>query len=250
MGHLQGKVALVTGASSGIGEAAALALGAAGATVAVSARRTERLQDLAKKIEATGGSAIVLTGDVADEASAKGFVSDTVARAGRLDILVNSAGLIQPGGVENANTEQWRRLLDVNLLGTLYTCSAAIPHMRAQGGGDIINISSISGRRATKDFNPYATSKFGLTAMNEGLRQEVGGYGIRVCIIEPGATTSEVAEGIVDPNIREAMRKHVTKPGAMTAEDIAAAIMFVVALPPRANVTEMLIRPTIDTLPM
>ena len=223
-GRLHGKVALVTGASSGIGEAAALALGAAGATVAVSARRADRLQALTKKIGQAGSEAIALVGDVADEPTAKGFVADTVSRFGRLDILVNSAGLIQLGGVENADTAQWRQLLDVNLLGTLYTCAVAIPQMRSQGGGDIVNISSVSGRRATHLFNPYATSKFGLTAMTEGMRQEVGGYGIRVCIIEPGATTTEVAEGITDPATRDRMRLHVTKPGAMGSEDIAAAV--------------------------
>jgi NADP-dependent 3-hydroxy acid dehydrogenase YdfG len=249
-GRLEGKAALITGASSGIGEATAIALANEGAAVAVSARRKDRLDGLVKQIAESGGRAIALVGDVADETAAKGFVADTVAGFGRLDILVNSAGLIQHGGVENANTAQWRRLMDVNLMGTLYTCSAAIKPMRAQGGGDIINISSISGRRATKDFNPYATSKFALNAMSEGLRQEVGGDGIRVCVIEPGATTSEVAEGITDPQVREAMRKHVTKQGAMRSEDIAAAVIFVATLPPRVNVSELLLRPTIDTLPM
>jgi NADP-dependent 3-hydroxy acid dehydrogenase YdfG len=247
---LAGKVALVTGASSGIGEAAAVALAAAGARVAVAARRAERLQDLVGRIEAAGAEAIALPGDVSDEAVATGVVEETVGRFGRLDILVNSAGIIQPGTVENANTAEWRSVIDINLLATLYTCKAAIPPMKAQGGGDIVNISSIAGRRAAGPFGPYSTSKFGVTALTEGLRQEVGGIGIRVCIIEPGATTTEVAEGISDPTVKDAIRKHVTKEGAMKVEDIAAAILFVVTLPPRANVSEILIRPTIDTLPM
>jgi NADP-dependent 3-hydroxy acid dehydrogenase YdfG len=250
-GPLVGKAALVTGASSGIGEGAALALAAAGASVAVSARREERLRDLVARIEAVGGTAIALPGDVTDEAVATAAVEDTVGRFGRLDILVNSAGVIQAGTVENADTAQWRSVIEVNLMATLYTCKAAIPHMKAQGGGDIVNVSSTSGRRTPNPiFGPYSTSKFAVNALSEGLRQEVGGSGIRVCIVEPGATTTEVAEGITDPTYRDAIRTHVSKDGAMKPEDIGAAIVFVVTLPPRANVSEILIRPTIDVAAM
>lgn len=249
-GTLAGRVALVTGASSGIGEGAALALAEAGATVAVAARRADRLESLVKRIESSGGKALALPGDVVDEAVARRIVEQTVKRLGRLDILVNSAGIIQAGGVENANTDEWRRVLEVNLLATLYTCTAAIAPMRAQGGGDIINISSTAGRRAAAPFGPYSTSKFGLTGMTEGLRQEVGKYGIRVCIIEPGATTTEVADSISDPNYRKAMQSHVSKDGAMKPEDVADAIVFVLSLPHRANVSQLLIRPTIDVAPM
>lgn len=249
-GTLAGRVALVTGASSGIGEGAALALAAAGATVAVAARRADRLEDLVKRIQSADGKALALPGDVVDEAVAKGIVEQTVKRFGRLDILVNSAGIIQAGGVENAKLDEWRRVLEVNLLATLYTCTAAIGPMREQGGGDIINISSTAGRRAAAPFGPYSTSKFGLTGMTEGLRQEVGKYGIRVCIVEPGATTTEVADSITDPNYRKAMQAHVAKDGAMKPEDVADAIVFVASLPRRANVSQLLIRPTIDVAPM
>lgn len=249
-GTLAGRVALVTGASSGIGEGAALALAAAGATVVVAARRADRLEDLVKRIQTAGGKALALPGDVVDEAVAKGIVEQTVKRFGRLDILVNSAGIIQAGGVENAKLDEWRRVLEVNLLATLYTCTAAIGPMREQGSGDIINISSTAGRRAAAPFGPYSTSKFGLTGMTEGLRQEVGKYGIRVCIIEPGATTTEVADSITDPNYRKAMQAHVAKDGAMKPEDVADAIVFVASLPRRANVSQLLIRPTIDVAPM
>jgi NADP-dependent 3-hydroxy acid dehydrogenase YdfG len=240
----------MTGASSGIGEGAALALAAAGATVAVAARRADRLESLVQRIQSAGGKALALPGDVVDESVAKGIVEQTIKRFGRLDILVNSAGIIQAGGVENAKLDEWRRVLEVNLLATLYTCTAAIGPMRAQGGGDIINISSTAGRRAAAPFGPYSTSKFGLTGMTEGLRQEVGKYGIRVCIIEPGATTTEVADSITDPNYRTAMQAHVSKDGAMKPEDVADAIVFVASLPRRANVSQLLIRPTIDVAPM
>lgn len=249
-GTLAERVALVTGASSGIGEGAALALAAAGATVAVAARRADRLESLVKRIQSTGGKALPLPGNVVDEFVAKGIVEQTVTCFGRLDILVNSAGIIQAGGVENAKLDEWRRVLEVNLLATLYTCTAAISPMREQGGGDIINISSTAGRRAAAPFGPYSTSKFGLTGMTEGLRQEVGRYGIRVCIIEPGATTTEVADSISDDSYRKAMQAHVSKEGAMKPEDVADAIVFVASLPRRANVSQLLIRPTIDVAPM
>jgi len=248
-GALSGRVALVTGASSGIGEAAAVALAAAGAAVAVTARRADRLQQLVQRIESGGGRAVALPANVAEERAAKGVVADTVARLGRLDILVNSAGVIQAGGVEHADLDEWRRVIEINLLAALYTSHAAIPHMKSQGGGDIVNISSTAGRRASADFLPYSVSKFGLTALNDGMRQELGQQGIRVCIIEPGATTTEVAEGITDTASRDRIRKHVSKDGAMKPEDIAAAIMLAVCLPRRANVVQLQIRPTIDVSP-
>ena len=248
-GALAGRVALVTGASAGIGEAVAVALAAAGATVAVVARREDRLKALVGQIEDSGGKAIALPGDVAKEPVAKGVVAEALQRCGRLDVLVNSAGLIQSGGVENSDTAHWRQLLEVNLLASLYTSQAAITAMRAQGGGDIINVSSTAGRRASAAFPAYSASKFGLTAMNEAMRQEVGRYGIRVCIIEPGATTTEVAEGIADPAIRRAMREHIGKEGALLPQDVAAAVLFVLSLPSRANVSQLMIRPTIDVTP-
>jgi NADP-dependent 3-hydroxy acid dehydrogenase YdfG len=247
---LAGKIALVTGASSGIGAAAAVALAAAGATVAMVARRADRLDALVRQIEDGGGNALALPGDVTDEKVAQGVVTETIRRFGRLDILVNSAGIIDAGGVENAVTEQYRRVLDINLMASLYTSRAVIGPMRAQGGGDIINISSIAGRRAAALFNAYSASKFALTAMTEALRQEVARHGIRVCIIEPGATTTEVSAGVSDPTSRKFIAAHVSKEGAMKPEDVAAAIVFVAALPPRANVSELLIRPTSDAAPV
>jgi NADP-dependent 3-hydroxy acid dehydrogenase YdfG len=247
---LAGKAALVTGAGSGIGEATALALAASGATVAVSGRRHERLDQVVAQIEAVGGKALALSGDVAVEADATKSVEDVVAQFGRIDILVNSAGVNEAGGVESLTLDQWRRVIDINLYGTLYTCKAAVPHMKAQGAGDIINISSTSGRRAAGLFGPYSTSKFGVTGLTEGLRQEVGGAGIRVSLIEPGATESEIADSITDPKWRDMIKAHVSKDGAMKASDIADAILFIVGLPRRANVSQILIRPTIDTAAM
>jgi NADP-dependent 3-hydroxy acid dehydrogenase YdfG len=245
-GTVAGRVALVTGASSGIGKSTALALAAAGAVIAVSARRADRLQALVERIEAVGGKAIALPGDLTDEAVARGVVAETVRHLGRLDILVNSAGIIQPGRIENADAAQWRRALEINLLATLHTCGAAVGPMRAQGGGDIINISATAGRRAVNPYGPHAASKFGLAALTETLRQEVGAQGIRVSVLEPGATTTEASEGTTNLSDRQFVHEHVHKVGAMQPEDVAAAVVFILSLPARANVSGMLIRPTVE----
>lgn len=248
-GSLDGRVALVTGASSGIGEAAAIALAAAGAHVAMSARRADRLDVLVQRIETAGGKALALPGDVADEAAATAAVARTIAHFGRIDILVNSAGIIQASTIEHCDTTEFRRVMDVNLMGTLYTCKAVIAPMKAQGGGDIINISSQAARKVAKILNSYSTSKFALSAMTEAMRQEVGGYGIRVCQLLPGATKTEVAGNISDPAMRTAMTAHVGKDGSVEASEIADAIVFVAALPRHVNVDLISIRPTSDTAP-
>jgi NADP-dependent 3-hydroxy acid dehydrogenase YdfG len=248
--QLSGKVALVTGASSGIGEASAIALAEAGVLVAVSGRRKERLDALVAKIEAAGGKALALPGDVSIEGDATKAVEDSVAAFGRIDILINSAGVNEAGGIESLPLEQWRRVIDINLMGTIYTSRAAFPHMKGQGAGDVINISSTAGRRSGWQFASYATSKFGVTGFTEALRQEGGKVGIRVAIVEPGATATEIADSISDPKWREAIHHHTHKEDAMESSDIVDAIMLIVSLPRRANVTRILIQPTTDVAPM
>jgi NADP-dependent 3-hydroxy acid dehydrogenase YdfG len=250
MTALTGKVALITGGGTGIGEAAALALAAAGAKVAITGRRKTRLDRVAAAVMSAGGTALAIPGDVSVEANAFAAVAACIAAFGRIDILINSAGVNQAGGIETLPLDQWRKVIDINLMGTIYTCAATFPHMKRQGSGDIINISSTSGRRSAAAFASYSTSKFGVTGFTESLRQEGGGVGIRVAIIEPGATETEIASSISDPQWRAAIQHHVTKDGAMQAADIAEAILFIVSLPPRANVSQILIRPTIDTAAM
>ena len=245
-GILSGKTALVTGASSGIGRGTALALAAAGAQVALVARRAGRLDDLAAEIKADGGQALARAADVTDEDDATRAVQDAVGHFGGLDILVNAAGMTQVGKVENANLADWRYVFELNFWAGLYTARAAIPALKA-GGGDIVNVSSTAGRRPVgATFGPYAASKFALTAFNESLRAEVTLAGIRVCIIEPGATATEIHAHIKDEKVRESTRQHIEKDGAMQPEDVAAAIVFVVGLPRRVNVSQLMIRPTID----
>ena len=245
-GTLSGKTALVTGASSGIGRSTALALAGAGARVALVARRADRLRDLADEIEAGGGKALARATDVTDEQDATRAVEDTVGHFGGLDILVNAAGMTQVGKVENADLADWRYVFELNFWAGLYTARAAIPALKASGG-DIVNVSSTAGRRAVgATFGPYAASKFALTAFNESLRAEVTLAGIRVCIIEPGATATEIHEHIKDDKVREFTRQHVEKDGAMQPEDVAAAIVFVVSLPRHVNVSQLMVRPSVD----
>lgn len=245
-GVLSGRIALVTGASSGIGEGIALSLAEAGATVAVSARRADRLAALVQKIEALGGTALALPGDVVDEDVATAAVEKTIARFGQLDILVNSAGIIQAGGVENADTAEYRRVIDVNLMGTLYTCKAAIAHMKPRGTGDIINITSLAGRKTASVFNAYSASKHAANALTDAMRQEVGGAGVRVSILMPGATASEVGDNVSDPNFKAFMQNHVSKEGVVMPSDIGDTVVLMCALPRRAHISEVTVRPTND----
>jgi NADP-dependent 3-hydroxy acid dehydrogenase YdfG len=243
---LTGKVALVTGASSGIGEGIALALAEAGADVAVSARRVDRLAALVERMNGRGVRAVAIPCDVAVEAEATAAVEQTIAQLGRLDILVNSAGIIQAGGIESCSLDEYRRLIDVNLMGTVYSCKAAIGPMKGQGSGDIINISSQAGRKPAAPFNAYSASKFAVNGMTESLRQEVGTAGIRVTTLMPGAVRSEVAEAMSDPTFREAMKAHVGREGTCDPSDIGDAVVFICGLPRRANIDMISIRPTID----
>ncbi len=244
---LAGKIALVTGASSGIGEAAAMALAAAGAVVAVAARRAGRLAGLVAKIEAAGGKALALTGDMSKEADAAKAVTDTVAAFGRIDILINSAGIMESGGIEGADLDIYRKVMDINLMGTVYTCQAAIPQMLAQGEGDIITISSLAARKGGAMTNAYSASKHAVNSMTDGMRQELGDRNIRVSILMPGATTTEVGDSITDPKWRAAIKAHVAKDGAVLPSDIGDTLVFMLSLPRRVNISEICVRPTIDT---
>ena len=245
-GILTGKVALVMGASSGIGEGVALGLARAGAAVALSARRAERLEAMKAAIEHEGGRALVLAGDAVDADFAEQAVAQTVAHFGQLDILVNSAGIIQLSTIENADLAEYRRVMDVNVMATLYTCRAAVPHMKARGTGDIINITSQAGRKVAPVFNSHSASKHAANALTEALRREVGEHGVRVAILMPGATQSEVAEGMSDAKAQEFMRHHVTKEGVVMPQDIADTVILMVSLPRRAHISEVTVRPTTD----
>jgi clavulanate-9-aldehyde reducatase len=244
-GTLEGKVAAITGASAGIGEATALALAAEGCAVALGARREERLQDLAKRIESDGGRALAMRADVADESSARAFVEGTNEQLGGLDILINNAGVMLLGPVEGADTEQWRRMVDVNVLGLLYCTHAALPIMREAGGGHIVNLSSVAGRSANMGSAVYNFTKFGVGGFSEALRQEALHSNIRVTIVEPGFVDTELQGHNENPAVRDAIEQMREQIGeVMTADDIARSIVHAVAQPEHVSINEVLIRPT------
>ena len=242
---LEGRVAAVTGASSGIGEATALMLAQAGCAVALGARRKDRLDALAERIEAAGGRAIAIECDVADEASAHAFVARSVEELGRLDIVINNAGVMLLGPIEGTNTDEWRQMVEVNVLGLLYVTQAAIPHLREGGNGHFVNISSVAGRSATAGAGVYNATKWGVTGFSEALRQEVAHSKIRVTCIEPGFVATELQSHNKNPVIVQVLDKMMDDIGeVLEAEDIASAILHAVTAPPRVNVNEVLIRPS------
>jgi NADP-dependent 3-hydroxy acid dehydrogenase YdfG len=244
-GALDGQVVAITGASSGIGEATALALAGEGAAVALGARRGDRIRDLAQRIEDDGGRALAIEVDVSDEGSANAFVEQTSSELGRLDGLVNNAGLMLLGPVEGANTEDWRRMVHVNVLGLLYCTHAALPLMRKQGGGTIVNVSSVAGRFANAGSAVYNATKFGVGAFSEALRQEVVDAKIRVVIVEPGFVATELQGHNENPAVRENIQKMEEQIGeVLQADDIADGIRWALTRPPHVSINEVLIRPS------
>ena len=250
-GTLTGTTALVTGASSGIGEATALALAAQGAAVAVAARRRDRLDDLARRIEADGGRVLVLEADVTVEQQARDAVERTAAELGRLDVLVNNAGVMLLGPAADAPIEEWRRMVELNLLGLLYCTHAALPHLRAAAQGDrrvadLVNVSSVAGRVARSGSGVYNATKFGVGAFSESLRQELAAEHVRVSLVEPGAVETELA-GHNRPQVLESIRGRFSGIERLQAEDIADAVSYVVTRPWHVAVNEILVRPTEQT---
>lgn len=243
-GMLAGKTALVTGASSGIGEATAKALAAEGARVAVSARRADRLETLVNEITQMGGEAYAVVADVADEDQARNMVITANEHLGHVDILVNNAGVMLLGPIGQADTEDWRRMVQTNVMGLMYATHAALPLMKAQGGGHIVNVSSVAGRTAREGSGVYNVTKWGVGAFSKSLRQEVSRDKIRVTIIEPGAVKTELLDHITHADTKQQMEEWIGKMTPLESEDIANAIVYAVSQPARVNVNEILIRPT------
>jgi NADP-dependent 3-hydroxy acid dehydrogenase YdfG len=239
---LADQVVAVTGASSGIGEATALACARAGAAVSLAARRSERIEALTARIEGEGGRALPLATDVSDEEQARAFIHHTQSELGRLDVLVNNAGVMLLGPIEGARTEEWRRMIDANIFGVLYCTHAAVPLMLQQGSGHIVTVSSVAGRVARLGSGVYNLTKWGVGAFSESLRQELAPQGVRVTLIEPGAVATELASHN-RPEIREQMRKRFEGVTPLAAEDVAEAIRFAIGRPANVSVNEVLVRP-------
>ena len=248
--RLAGCAALVTGASSGIGEATALELASHGANVVVVARRKDRLDDLVARIAAAGkGSATAVIADITDEAAAQDAVAQTVERYGRLDVLVNNAGLMLLGPTAEASTADWKRMVDLNVLGLLYCTHAALPHLiaAAQDGprrvADLINVSSIGGRTVRVGSQVYNLTKWGVGALTESMRQELASQHVRVSVIEPGPTRTELQEAN-RPEILAQIRSRQEGFELLEAQDLADAIGYMVTRPRHVNVNEIMVRPT------
>jgi NADP-dependent 3-hydroxy acid dehydrogenase YdfG len=245
---LENKVAIVTGASSGIGNATSLALSKAGIRIAVGARRTERLQELQKKIindkNNDRGEIFIQKLDVTSKSDCDSFVDAAVRKWGKVDILINNAGLMPLSYFKNRKVEEWEQMIDVNIKGVLYCTSAVIPYMLDKKSGHIVNISSVAGRIVFAGGSVYCATKHAITAFSEGLRKELSPeYKIRVTCIEPGAVSTELLETITD----ESMAGHIQATKNMEtlqSEDIANAVLYAIQAPNHVNVNEILIRPT------
>ncbi|MAM02272.1 MAG: oxidoreductase [Myxococcales bacterium] len=246
MSHAQsltGKVALVTGASAGIGHATALSLAEAGAHVVASARREDRLEELVSEINRKGGSAVSRAADVTESGAVLQAVSDTVAESGRIDILVNNAGIMRISDMTENNIEDWTAMVDVNIKGVLYFLSAVMPNMIQQGSGHIVNVGSVAGRRPFPGASVYAATKFAVRALSWGLHLELGAaHGIRVTDIQPGyVSTDLLAE---QPETLASWSEAWTGRRTLEPEDVARSIVFAVTSPDHVSVSEILVRPT------
>ena len=241
------KVVVITGASSGMGEAAARHLSAQGATVVLGARRIERLQALACELSAAGGKALAVETDVTDRGQVQHLVDAAVETYGRIDVLINNAGIMPLSPLERLKIDEWDRMIDVNLKGVLYGIAAALPHMKAQRAGHIINLSSVAGHKLFGGSAVYSATKFGVRALSEGLRQEVTPYNIRITIISPGAVKTELLDHISEADIQKANRDYVGQVG-VPAESFARVVAFAISQPEELDINEILFRPTSQEL--
>ena len=241
MQDLTGKVAVITGASSGIGEATARLLVSEGVRVVLVARRRERIAAL---VEDLGDAAVALTADVGDAAAVASVFAEVEQRFGGLDLLFNNAGLGVNARFEASDPADWKRMIDVNLYGVLHCTQAAIPLMRGRAGAMISSVSSVGGRYGTESWSVYSATKFAVVGFHDALRKELGGEGIRVSVIEPGAVWTEFGQ-----NVSDAMRERRESLDALTSEDVAQALVYAFAQPPRVLVEEILIRPVRQVAP-
>mgnify|MGYP006172317777 FL=1 len=235
-------VVAITGASSGIGAATARVLAARGAKVVLGARRLKRLEELTTQIRANNGVADTRVLDVTEHASVENFVAETIALHGRIDVLVNNAGVMPLSRMDVLQVAEWKRTMDVNVMGVLHGIAAALPRMQSQGSGHIVNVASIGAHRSYPGAGVYCASKFAVWAIGDALRQELVGENIRVTTVSPGTTESELAEHISDPAAAEAMRAF--RAITIAPEAIAEAIAYAIAQPAAVSISELVVRPT------
>ena len=241
--NIEGKVVVITGASSGLGEAAARLLSAQGATVVLGARRTDRIKSLADELNRKGGKALAMTTDVVHFDQVKRLVDAALKTYGKIDVMINNAGLMPSSPLERLKTGDWDRMIDVNIKGVLYGIAAALPYMKKQKSGHIINVSSVAGHKIRPGIAVYAATKHAVRVISEGLRQEVTPYNIRTTIISPGAVATELPNSITEPDIAETSHKFY-KDIAIPADSFARAVAFAISQPDDVDINEILFRPT------
>jgi NADP-dependent 3-hydroxy acid dehydrogenase YdfG len=241
--HIAGKVVVITGASSGLGEATARHLSAQGATVVLGARRSERIQALADELTQNGGQALAVATDVTDHKQVKHLVDTAIEQFGRIDVMINNAGLMPHSPLERLKLEEWDRMIDVNIKGVLYGIAAALPQMQQQKFGHIINISSVAGHQIRSGGVVYAATKHAVRVISEGLRQEVKPYNIRTTIISPGAVATELPDSITEPDVSANIHKFYDE-FALPADSFARTVAFAMSQPEDVDINEILFRPT------
>lgn len=241
--NIAGKVVVITGASSGLGEAAARHLSALGATVVLGARRLDRLQSLAGELTGRGGKALALATDVADRDQVQRLVDAAVETFGRIDVLLNNAGLMPQSPLARLKIDEWDRMIDVNLKGVLYGIAAALPHMQRQKSGQIINVSSVAGHKVRAGGAVYAATKHAVRALSEGLRQEVKPYNIRTTVISPGVVDTELPNSATEPDVAANLQKLYAEL-AIPADSFARVVAFAMRQPEDVDINEILFRPT------
>jgi NADP-dependent 3-hydroxy acid dehydrogenase YdfG len=243
MSNIEGKVVVITGASSGLGEATARHLAAQGASVVLGARRIERLQSLANELNNQGGKALAVETDVTDANQVQRLVDKAVQTYGRVDVIINNAGLMPHSPLERLKIDDWNRMIDVNIKGVLYGIAAVIPYMKEQKSGHIINVSSVAGHKVRAGGVVYAATKHAVRVISEGLRQEVKPYNIRTTVISPGAVDTELPNTATEPDIAENLRK-LYEALAIPADSFARAVAFAMSQPEEVDINEILFRPT------
>ena len=245
--NIEGKVVIITGASSGLGEAAAHHLADKGASLALAVRRTERIEGLAEEITNNGGEALAVTTDVTEHEQVQALVDDAVEAFGRVDVMLNNAGLMPLSPLERLNVNEWDQMIDVNVKGVLYGIAAALPYMQEQASGHIINVSSVAGHVVSPGSAVYAATKHAVRALSEGLRQEVKEYGLRTTVISPGAVDTELPESVSEEDVAEGVHALYDE-HAVPADSFARAVAFAIEQPEEVDINEILYRPTSQAL--
>jgi NADP-dependent 3-hydroxy acid dehydrogenase YdfG len=241
--NITGKVVVITGASSGLGEAAARLLSANGAKVVLGARRIERLQTIVEELNKNGGNALAVATDVKELSQVKHLVDMAVQTHGRIDVMINNAGVMPSSPLERLKVDEWEQMIDVNIKGVLYGIAAALPYMKKQKSGHIINVSSVAGHKVRPGNVVYAATKHAVRAISEGLRQEVKPYNLRTTIISPGAVATELLNTVAEPDESERIRNYFNK-YAISADSFARAVAFAISQPEEVDINEILFRPT------